>query len=103
MCLWMTGVECRCLHTTGPVHTTPMVASTTIRAAGGSLDFIRIFLYKKQPNHFHTVLLYNRGTEPQIILFYHPGEVQVPQGRGTLLRVCVGPVRPVGGLYRDFL
>ena len=24
-------------------------------------------------------------------------------GRGTLLRVCVGPVRPVGGLYRDFL
>ena len=24
-------------------------------------------------------------------------------GRGTLLRVCVGPVRPVGGLYRGFL
>jgi hypothetical protein len=24
-------------------------------------------------------------------------------GRGTLLGVCVGPVRPVGGLYRDFL
>jgi hypothetical protein len=55
-----------------------MVASTAIRAAGGSLDFIRIFLYKKQPNHFHTVLLYNKGTEPQIILFYHSGEVQVP-------------------------
>ena len=24
-------------------------------------------------------------------------------GRGTLLRACVGPVRPVGGLYRDVL
>ena len=24
----------------------------------------RIFLYKIQPNQFHTVLLYNRGTEP---------------------------------------
>ena len=56
-----------------------MVASTVIRAAGGSLDFIRIFLYKKQPNHFYTVLLYNRGTEPQTILFYHTDEVQVPQ------------------------
>ncbi len=55
------------------------VATTAIRDFGGSLDFIRIFLYKKQLNHFHTVLLYNRGTEPQIILFYHPGEVQVPQ------------------------
>ena len=52
---------------------------TAIRGSGGSLDFIEIFQYKKQPNHFHTVLLYNRGTEPQIILFYHPGEVQVPQ------------------------
>ena len=55
------------------------VASTAIRGSGGSLDFIRIFQYKKQPNHFHTVLLYNRGAEPQTILFYHPGEVQVPQ------------------------
>jgi hypothetical protein len=55
------------------------VATTAIQESGGSLDFIVIFLYKKQPNHFHTVLLYNRGTEPQIILFYHPGEVQVPQ------------------------
>ena len=58
---------------------TYVVATTAIRDFGGSLDFIRIFLYKKQLNHFHTVLLYNRGTEPQIILFYHPGEVQVPQ------------------------
>ena len=24
MCLGMAGVECRCLHTTGPVHTTPI-------------------------------------------------------------------------------
>ena len=24
-------------------------------------------------------------------------------GRGTLLHACVGPVRPVDGLYRDFL
>ena len=55
------------------------MATTAIRGSGGSLDFIWIFLYKKQPNHFHTVLLYNIGTEPQIILFYHLGEVQVPQ------------------------
>ena len=34
---------------------------------------------KIQPNQFHTVLLYNRGTEPQTILFYHTDEVQVPQ------------------------
>ena len=39
----------------------------------------RIFLYKIQPNQFYTVLLYNRGTEPQTILFYHTDEVQVPQ------------------------
>ena len=26
----------------------------------------RIFLYKIQPNQFYTVLLYNRGTEPQV-------------------------------------
>ena len=57
----------------------PRVASTAIRAAGGSLDFIRKFLYKIQPNQFHTILLYNRGTEPEIILFYHPDAVQVPQ------------------------
>ena len=25
-----------------------------------------IFLYKIQPNQFYTVLLYNRGTEPQV-------------------------------------
>ena len=71
-----------------PFHPTPpnldnyvrdKVATTAIRGSGGSLDFIWIFLYKKQPNHFYTVLLYNRGTEPQIILFYRPGEVQVPQ------------------------
>ena len=33
----------------------------------------RIFLYKIQPNQFHTVLLYNRGTEPHTILCGHPG------------------------------
>ena len=55
------------------------MATTAIRAAGGSLDFIRKFLYKIQPNQFHTILLYNRGTEPKIILFYHPDAVQVPQ------------------------
>ena len=43
------------------------------------LDFIRKILYKIQPNQFHTILLYNRGTEPEIILFYHPDAVQVPQ------------------------
>ena len=32
-----------------------------------------IFLYKIQPNQFYTVLLYNRGTEPQTILDGHPG------------------------------
>jgi hypothetical protein len=31
-----------------------------------------IFLYKIQPNQFYTVLLYNRGTEPQAILDGHP-------------------------------
>jgi hypothetical protein len=30
-----------------------------------------IFLYKIQPNQFYTVLLYNRGTEPQTILDGH--------------------------------
>jgi hypothetical protein len=45
----------------------------------GHLAFIRKFLYKIQPNQFYTVLLYNRGTEPQTILFYRPDEVQVPQ------------------------
>ena len=45
----------------------------------GHLAFIGKFLYKIQPNQFHTVLLYNRGTEPQTILFYHRDEVQVPQ------------------------
>ena len=33
----------------------------------------RISLYKIQPNQFHTVLLYNRGTEPHTILGGHPG------------------------------
>ena len=45
----------------------------------GHLAFIKEFLYKIQPNQFHTVLLYNRGTEPQTILFYHTDEVHVPQ------------------------
>ena len=35
--------------------------------------FYRIFLYKIQPNQLHTVLLYNRGTEPRTILDGHPG------------------------------
>ena len=43
------------------------------------LAFIWKILYKIQPNQFYTVLLYNRGTEPQTILFYHTDEVQVPQ------------------------
>ena len=60
-------------------HERAWVASSAIQAAGGSLDFIGKFLYKIQPNQFHTILLYNRCSEPQIILFYHPGEVQVPQ------------------------
>ena len=55
------------------------VNSTIIQPTMSHLDFIRKILYKIQPNQFHTVLLYNRGTEPQIILFYHPDEVQVPQ------------------------
>jgi hypothetical protein len=47
------------------------------RTRGGTLAYhswrrkqglYEIFLYKIQPNHFHTVLLYNRGTEPQVIL-----------------------------------
>jgi hypothetical protein len=56
-----------------------VVATTTFRASTGSLAFIRKVPYKIQPNQFHTVLLYNRGTEPQTILFYHPIEVHVPQ------------------------
>jgi hypothetical protein len=44
----------------------------------GSLAFIRKILYKIQPNLFHTFVLYNRGTEPQTILFYYRDEVQVP-------------------------
>ena len=55
------------------------VTSTRIQPTMGHLAFIRKFLYKIQPNQFHTVLLYNRGTEPQTILFYHTDEVQVPQ------------------------
>ena len=55
------------------------VTSTRIQPTMGHLAFIRKFPYKIQPNQFHTVLLYNRGTEPQTILFYHTDEVQVPQ------------------------
>jgi hypothetical protein len=55
------------------------VATTIIPDSRGSLAFIGKFLYKIQPNQFYTVLLYNRGTEPQTILFYHTDEVQVPQ------------------------
>ena len=39
----------------------------------GSLDRIREIVFKIQPNQFHTVLLYNRGTEPHTILDGHPG------------------------------
>ena len=56
-----------------------MVNSTRIQPTMGHLAFIKESLYKIQPNQFHTVLLYNRGTEPQTILFYHTDEVQVPQ------------------------
>jgi hypothetical protein len=56
-----------------------LVATTTFRASTGSLAFIRKIVYKIQPNQFYTVLPYNRGTEPQTILFYHTDEVQVPQ------------------------
>ena len=55
------------------------VPSTRIQPTMGHLAFIRKILYKIQPNQFHTVLLYNRGTEPHTILFYHLDEVQVPQ------------------------
>jgi hypothetical protein len=54
-------------------------STTIIPDSRGSLAFIRKFLHKIQPNQFYTVLLYNRGTEPQTILFYHTDEVQVPQ------------------------
>ena len=53
------------------------------------LDFIKKIQYKIQPNQFHTILLYIRGTERQIILFYRPGEVeqvpQVPRMQGKLV------------------
>ena len=50
-----------------------LVPSTRIQPTMGHLAFIRKFLYKIQPNQFHTVLLYNRGTEPHTILCGHPG------------------------------
>jgi hypothetical protein len=52
-------------------------------------------------------------TSPVDHIFFRPNEgrgglacgahVVHQYGRGMLLRVCVGPVRPVGCLYRDFL
>jgi hypothetical protein len=32
-----------------------------------------IFLYAIEPNQYHTILLYNRGIEPQTTLGGHPG------------------------------
>jgi hypothetical protein len=58
---------------------TATVNTSGIQPTMGHLAFIRKILYKILPNQFHTVLLYNRGTEPRTILFYHPDEVQVPQ------------------------
>ena len=53
-----------------------MVASTIFLDSTGSLAFIGKILYKIQPDRFHIVLIYDRGIEPQTILFYHPDEVQ---------------------------
>ena len=70
----------------GPIHVGRKVATTIIPDSRGSLAFIRKIIYKFQPNQFHTVLLYNRGTEPHTILFYHPDEVQVPHAGTSYIR-----------------
>jgi hypothetical protein len=51
---------------------------SAIRGSGGSLDFDWIFPYKKQPNHFYTVLLIT--TEVLNLKLYYS---ILPSRRGT--------------------
>jgi hypothetical protein len=70
-----------CTHTPSqptPACPSPRQSVPLERPGWRHKGLYRIFLYKIQPNQFHMVLLYNRGTEPQAMLhvFYHRDEVR---------------------------
>ena len=103
MCLGiLTGVECRCLHTTGPVHTTPIYRVGAPRARAMHESPPRKFTKSRaraawgvmrqfpiaQLDSMRTVGGQTRGVVgSRVAHMWYTNEY----GRGTLLGVCVGP------------
>jgi hypothetical protein len=93
----------RCAVTVSSDTITPSAPVYRWAAQDGPLKGLyRIFLYKIQPNQFHTVLLYNRGAKPLVPLYSQAAILGGPTAlRGLTLTggLIKRPRRRPGGQY----